>query len=284
MIKTTGRRRTGIQWSLTSILEDLDYADDLGLLSSRHQDIQEKTENLATAAIKVGLKINEQKTQVLRKNARTDESIHVNGKTLEDVQEFNYLGSKITTDGDCMTEINSRISKAGQAFGMLRNIWKTNNLKLQTKIKIFKSNVLSVLLYGSECWKTTTTIEHKLEVFQTKCLRRILRIFWPNVISNQELLNRTGLKTITENIKIRRWTWLGHVYRMPANSIPRTALMWTPQGQRKRGRPKETWRRTITKELKTQGLTLQTAARTAADRVKWRSLVDASSTRRRRVD
>ena len=284
MIKTTGRRRTGIQWSLTSILEDLDYADDLGLLSSRHQDIQEKTENLATAAIKVGLKINEQKTQVLRKNARTDESIHVNGKTLEDVQEFNYLGSKITTDGNCMKEINSRISKAGQAFGMLRNIWKTNNLKLQTKIKIFKSNVLSVLLYGSECWKTTTTIEHKLEVFQTKCLRRILRIFWPNVISNQELLNRTGLKTITENIKIRRWTWLGHVYRMPANSIPRTALMWTPQGQRKRGRPKETWRRTITKELKTQGLTLQTAARTAADRVKWRSLVDASSTRRRRVD
>ena len=50
------------------------------------------------------------------KNARTDESIHVNGKTLEDVQEFNYLGSKMMTDGDCMTEINSRISQAGQAF------------------------------------------------------------------------------------------------------------------------------------------------------------------------
>ena len=128
--------------------------------------------------------------------------------------------------------------------------------------------MLSVLLYSSECWKTTTTIEHKLGVFQTKCLGSILRIFWPNVISNQELLNRTGLKTITENIKIRRWTWLGHAYKMPANSIPRTALMWTPQGLRKRGRPKEIWRRTITKELKMQGLTLQTAARTAADRVK----------------
>ena len=284
MLKTLGQRRTGIQWSLTSILEDLDYADDLGLLSSRHQDIQGKTENLAAAANQVGLKVNEQKTQVLRKNARTDEPIQLNGKPLEDVQEFNYLGSKITTDGDCMTEINSRISKAGQAFGMLRNIWKTNNLSLQTKIKIFKSNVLSVLLYGSECWKTTTIIEQKLEVFQTKCLRRILRIFWPNVISNQELFNRTGMTTITENIKIRRLTWLGHVCRMPANSIPRTALMWTPQGQRKRGRPKETWRRTITKELKTHNLTLQNVARAAADRNRWRSLVAASSTRRRDED
>ena len=284
MVRTLGNRRTGIQWSLTSILEDLDYADDLGLLSSRHQDIQQKTETLSSIANTIGLKVNEQKTQIIRKNTRSDQPIMLDNKPLEDVQEFVYLGSKVTPDGDCINEINSRISKAGQAFGMLRSIWKNKNLSLNTKVRIFKSNVLSVLLYGAECWKTTVVIEQKLEVFQTKCLRRILGIFWPNTIRNENLLERTNMTTISETIKARRWRWFGHVCRMPANAIPKTALTWTPQGQRNRGRPKETWRRTMNKELKSRGLTMQTATRAAADRDRWRSLVAALSTRRRRED
>ncbi|KAL3877701.1 hypothetical protein ACJMK2_035367 [Sinanodonta woodiana] len=71
---------------------------------------------------------------------------------------------------------------------------------------------------------------------------------------------------------------------MPIDSIPKVALRWTPQGKRNRGRPKETWRRTVDRDLKTRGLTLQTALTIAADRAKWRSLAVASSTRRRRED
>ena len=81
----------------------------------------------------------------------------------------------------------TRISKANQAFAMLRPIWRSTGLSIHTKIRIFKSNILSVLLYGSECWKSTTSIERKLEVFQNKCLRCILKIYWPNTISNEEL-------------------------------------------------------------------------------------------------
>ena len=284
MRRTLGNRKTGIQWTLTSVLEDLDYADDISLLSGRYQDIQDKTETLSVTSRSVGLKISERKTQVLRKNTRIKDAVTVNNTPLGEVAEFVYLGSKVTAAGDCTTEINARISKAGQAFGMLRNIWKSTNLSIGTKIRIFKSNVMSVLLYGSECWKTTSMIEQKLEVFQNKCLRRILKVFWPNVIRNDDLLERTRMYKISDNIRDRRWRWLGHVYRMSADAIPRTALRWTPQGKRNRGRPKETWRRTMEKELKSKGLTLQTAARTAADRDQWRSLADASSTQRRRED
>jgi hypothetical protein len=133
------------------------------------------------------------------------------------------------------------------------------------------------LLYGSECWKTTVTIERKLEVFQNKCLRRILKIFWPNSISNKELQYKTGMSNITESIQLRRWRWLGHVFRMPPNSLPRTALVWTPQGKRNRGRPKETWCRTVERELKNGELSLETAPREAADRTWWRTLAEASS-------
>ena len=284
MRRVTQDKRQGIQWTMTSVLEDLDYADDLGLLSSRHQDIQRKTEDLSETASTIGLKLNAKKTQVLRKNAATNNPVTANGRQLEDVEDFVYLGSKVTTNGDCDLEINTRIIKANQAFAMLRAIWRSTGLSIHTKIRIFRSNVLSVLLYGSECWKTTAAIERKLEVFQTKCLRRILKIFWPNTISNEDLRNRTGLGTIAETLKARRWRWLGHVCRMPSNSLPRTALRWTPQGKRDRGRPRETWRRTIEKDLRNRGLTLDTAPRAAADRARWRSLAVASSASRRRED
>ena len=220
----------------------------------------------------------------MRKNAKSNNPITASNKPLDDVQEFIYLGSKMTTDGDCNQEINTRISKANQAFAMLRPIWRSSALSNQTKIRLFKSNVLSVLLYGSECWKTTVAIEKKLEVFQNKCLRRILKIFWPNVISNEDLRTKTGVSTMKDTIQMRRWRWLGHVCRMPSNSLPRTALRWTPQGKRKRGRPKETWRRTVERELKDRGLTLVTAPRAAADRARWRSLAVASSATRHGED
>lgn len=155
---------------------------------------------------------------------------------------------------------------------------KSTALNSRTKIKIFNSNVLSVLLYGSECWKTSLLIERKLEVFQTKSLIRILKIFWPNTISNEDLLKRTGMTTISEIIQARRWRWLGHFLRMPPNSLPRVALRWTPQGKRNRGQPKETWRRTALKDLKSRDLSMETAPRVAADRARWKYLVDASST------
>ena len=112
----------------------MDYPDYIRLLSTRHQDIQEKTEILSAKASNVGLKVNEQKTQVLRRNnERTDEAIELRRKPIEDVQEITYLRSKITKDGDCTTEVNARISKAVQAFKMLRNIWKQTTLNLKPK-------------------------------------------------------------------------------------------------------------------------------------------------------
>ena len=137
---------------------------------------------------------------------------------------------KVTTACDCNHEINNRISKA-----MLRPVWRAANLSVRTKIKIFRSNVMSVRLNGAECWKITVAIQRRIEVFLTKFLRRILKIYRPNTISNEEQINRTGMNTLTEIIQTRRWRWLGHVCRMPSNSITRTALRLTAQSERKRG-------------------------------------------------
>ena len=134
---------------------------------------------------------------------------------------------------------------------------------------------MSTLLYGSECWRMTESDITKLSVFHTKNLRRILQIFWPNTISNPQLLaccNQDSMETI---IMGRRCRWIGHVTRREQDNITRTAPHWTPEGKRKRGRPRNTWRRTVEAELKTMQHTWSTIRSLARNRQTWRSFVAA---------
>jgi sorting nexin-29 len=282
--ETLKEQKRGIRWTLTSTLEDLDYADDVGLLSSRHQDMQEKTTIFKETAEYLGLKINKKKSKVMKINNRTDTPIKIDNEPLEETETFDYLGSKVAKDGDAEKDVRARMGKAMYAFATLKKIWRAKNISLQTKTRIYKSNVLSVLLYGAECWKMTQKIGHKLETFQNRCLRRILGVFWPNKISNEELRSRTGTRPVVTEVRERRWRWIGHTCRMERNAIPRVAMRWTPDGKRKRGRPKETWRRTVEREMKELKMTWDTTTTQAQDRQQWRGFVRALCTSGTQVD
>ena len=107
-----------------------------------------------------------------------------------------------------------------------------------------------------------------------KCLRRLLKIYWPIPVSNEEVRRRANTETISELVRKRRWTWIGHVLRMDNSCLPRIALTWAPEGKRKRGRPKETWRRTVEKERMALGFNSWVeAGLAAANRVSWRSMI-----------
>ncbi len=86
MSRTTEGRRTGIRWKFTSVLEDLDFADDIALLSSRYVDIRDKTSRLVDEAARVGLKVNAKKSKVMRVNARNDQRIEINGEQVDEVE------------------------------------------------------------------------------------------------------------------------------------------------------------------------------------------------------
>ena len=94
-----------------------------------------------------------------------------------------------------------------------------------------------------------------MQVFINKCLRKILNIIWPEIISNKELWEKSGQKEIKFEIKKRKWNWIGHTLRKDNGSIEKTALDWNPQGNRRRGRPKQTWRRTVAEEIEKEGKT-----------------------------
>jgi hypothetical protein len=135
---------------------------------------------------------------------------------------------------------------------------------------------MAVLLYGAKIWKLNEPDIARLETFQRKCLRRILRIFWPTKTSNHELYCKCKTSPVGKMIKCRRWRWLGHTLRKPQNDNCRVALTWTPEGKRKRGRPKTTWHRSAEAELtRLRWKTLNEAGEAAKDRERWPKMLSS---------
>ena len=85
--------------------------------------------------------------------------------------------------------------------------------------------------------------------FDTKCLRKILGFHWSDRVTNKEVWIRSGQPLAYATICRRRMSWLGHVTRLPATRPAQQAMWWTPAGQRRRGRPRMNWRRTVDRDL-----------------------------------
>jgi len=137
--------------------------------------------------------------------------------------------------------------------------------------EIFNACVKSVLLYGCETWLVTKDIQRKLQTFVNRCLRYTLRIWRPKIISNKDLWKVTTQEDINVEIRKRKFRWFGRTLRKEGGEIPNSALFWNPQGNWKRGRPRNSWRRSVNKEA---GRSWNELSFLAADRRKWKGLID----------
>ena len=275
MRKSTENEQTGIKWIDNSVLEDLDYADDLALLSANHTDAQSKLDSLQHYSNQIGLKINTSKTHILDFTTSNDD-IKIQNVPLLKVNNFTYLGTNLILDGDTSKEILHRIALAAGAFNKLRNIWKSNTLRNTTKLRLFNSNIIPILLYGWESWKATKATDKRLNTFENKCLRIILNVKWSDFKSNTTIREESKQTYIASFIRQRRWNYTGHVLRMNSLRIPHQSLNWVPSGVRRRGRPRETLRRTINREGMSMNLNnTQELKDLATQRQKWKAMVSA---------
>jgi hypothetical protein len=187
-------------------------------ISEKKQHLQQKTTRVANEAKKVGLNISKKDVKIMRVNTARQEKIIIDGEMLEDVDSFCYLGSMIDKNGGVEEDVKTRIGKAQNAFNMMSKIWQSWRLSTKTKVIIFNTTVISILLYRAETWKTTKGIVQKLQAFVNKCLRKIL--WWPNLISNEEVWRLTNHEPINIIIKRRKWKWIGHTLRKPRMTLP----------------------------------------------------------------
>ena len=127
-----------------------------------------------------------------------------NGKNIEQVEDFTYLGSLISINNSASKDITNRLIKAKGSFAMLKTVWKSREYSIRTKVKLFKRSILSVLLYGANTWRMTASDLQRLESFQNRFLRQIHRTFWPNTITNKELHARSGTEKLEITIRKQR--------------------------------------------------------------------------------
>ena len=166
----------------------------------------------------------------------------------------------MSKDGGGTEDIKKRLRKAGK----------------KSKINLFKILVRLLLLCGCETWKMTKCEEKKMDAFQSKCLRGVLRIRWPTRVSNNQIMNIASVNRISNEIRRCRWNWIGHVLRGDKSSDCIVALGWQPEGKRAVRRPKTTWRWTVEAERRRAGwCDWGTARATAKDREACRENVTA---------
>ena len=128
MRKTVRNGENRIRWKFTTKLDDLDYADDIAMISSTKQQLQEKSNNITKFASSTGLRVNINKCKILRMNARSEEKIKMNDVEIQDVDNFEYLGAYVSKEGRSTVDLNNRITKARTASIRLKNVWSSNNI------------------------------------------------------------------------------------------------------------------------------------------------------------
>ena len=153
---------------------------------------------------------------------------------------------------------------------------KATQYSTRTKLRIYQGCILITLLYGSECWRMTEQDISRLSSFHTTNLRRILKTFWVTKISTEQLLEETNEESMWTFITRRQWRWTDHSPRKEDTPITKTAVCWIPEGRRKRGLLKTTWRRTVEMAMKETGHTWDTIEWLGRDnRDRWMNAIAA---------
>ena len=109
-------------------------------------------------------------------------------ETVETVADFNFLGSKITADGDCSLEIKRRLLLGRKVMTNLDSILKSRDISLSTKVRLVKAMVLPVVMYGCEIWTIKKADCERVDAFELWCWGRLLSVPWTARRSNQSIL------------------------------------------------------------------------------------------------
>ena len=131
-------------------ISNLRYADDITLMAESEEELKSLLMKVKAESEKVGLKLNIQKTKIMASGPIT--SWQIDGETMETVTDFIFLGSRITTDGDCSHEIKRRLLLGRKVMTNLDSILKIWDITLPAKVCLIKAMVFPLAMYGCESW------------------------------------------------------------------------------------------------------------------------------------
>ena len=246
-------------------------------MAGDEQELQNLVKVLDEAATSYGMEISAEKTKLMTNNTKgISKEIKANGKKLETVNTFKYLGSTITDEGS-KQEILARTAQTTAALTKLKPVWNDSNISLSSKIRLMRSLVVSIYLYACESWTLTADLQRRIQAMEMRCFRKLLGISYKDHITNETVrtIIRQAIGPYEEllvTVKKRKLRWYGHVSR--SSGLAKSILRGTVKGRRKRGRQKKRWEDNI-KEW--TGMDFANSQRAVEDREGWRRTVANSS-------
>jgi len=253
-----------------SLVTNLKYADDNVLATSSQEELQELTERLHRRASEFGMRINVRKTKVMKvSDDPTPMAISIDGKLLEQVDTFKYLGAIFNENALCDQEIAERLRQGRERMGTLKRLWRSRVLNNSLKAKLVQTLVWPIVTYGCESWTLKKHIAGEIQAFEMWCYRRVLRIPYVHHVTNDDVLEQMSQKRLLlGKVQSQKLKYFGHIARHPSleNDI---ALGYMP-GRRRQGGQRRQWIDDITDWA---GKSLPEVVTLARDRRQYRQLV-----------
>jgi hypothetical protein len=196
------------------------------------------------------------------------------------VSRFKNLRT-VTNQNLIQEEIKRRMNPGNVCYHSVQNLLSSRLLSKNLKIRIYKTTILPVVLYGCETWSLTLREEHNLRVFENRVLRRIFGLKRDEVTGEWRKSHNDGLRDLYSSpsiiiiIKSRRMRWAGHVARMGERRNAYRLLVGKPEGKRPLGRQRRRCVNNITMDLGEVGWGDVDWIGLAQDRNRWRALVNS---------
>jgi hypothetical protein len=164
--------------------------------------------------------------------------IEIEGKIIEQVSNFNHLGSLMSNEEK---DINAKLHRYNKMNGIIKQHFR-KQMTTDIKLRLYNITSKASLCYGSENWIINKRDTQKLEAAQMRFLRPLLGLTRLDCQRNPEIHNSLKVDNIVEDIKQYQRRWVDHLERMDRSRLPRLAFQYQPRGWRDRGRPRARWK------------------------------------------
>ena len=214
-------------------INNLRYADDTTFMAESEEELKSLLMKMKEESEKVGLKLNIQKMKIMASGPIT--SWQIDGETVDTVSDSIFLGSKITSDGDCSHEIKRRLLLGRKVMTNLDSIFKSRDITLPTKDHLVKAMVFPVLTYGCESWTLKKAECRRIDAFELWSWRRLLRVPWTAKRSNQSILEEISPGCSLEGLMLKlKLQYFGHLMQR-VDSLEKTLMLGGIRGRKRRG-------------------------------------------------